>query len=293
MKTYAAFSAAFLLVFQAFGQKTVTNESYELRIPADPKAVLVLFPGFPETVDRVKVEAADILREADNHRIAVVLMGFNQHVSLKNEEKIQLSAQLGDVLAENRLNRLPLTIGGFSGGGNVALLLASHLMETQTNLPLKGVFAIDAPVDLQRLYENAQYYVKRNHFEGMAAESRFLIDMFNKTWGPPSDSLHNYIEASPYLYASHTTQNLAALKPLKVRLYTELALDWQWIARRRTYEEINGFQNEHLCLDLKKSGFKNVECIITENKGYRANGDRNPHSWSIADGKNLANWMLE
>jgi hypothetical protein len=45
-------------------------------------------------------------------------------------------------------------------------------------------------------------------------------------------------------------------------------------------------------MDLKKDGFKHVELITTENKGYRANGQRHPHSWSIVDGKDLIKWML-
>jgi hypothetical protein len=44
---------------------------------------------------------------------------------------------------------------------------------------------------------------------------------------------------------------------------------------------------------LKKSNFKQVEYISTENKGYRANGDRHPHSWSIVDKDKLVEWILE
>lgn len=44
---------------------------------------------------------------------------------------------------------------------------------------------------------------------------------------------------------------------------------------------------------LKENEFRYVEYIPTENKGYRSNGERHPHSWSIVDGTDLVNWMLE
>ena len=40
-------------------------------------------------------------------------------------------------------------------------------------------------------------------------------------------------------------------------------------------------------------GNKNIELIKTENKGYRANGERHPHSWAIVNEKDLINWMTE
>ena len=39
--------------------------------------------------------------------------------------------------------------------------------------------------------------------------------------------------------------------------------------------------------------WEQVELIQTQNKGFRANGERNPHSWSIVDVDDLIYWMLE
>ena len=59
------------------------------------------------------------------------------------------------------------------------------------------------------------------------------------------------------------------------------------------YEQMNAFYIKNLSKSLTKQGFENVEYIATKNKGYRANGDRHPHSWGIVDKKELIDWMLK
>ena len=44
---------------------------------------------------------------------------------------------------------------------------------------------------------------------------------------------------------------------------------------------------------LENENWKNVTLIQTKNKGYQANGERNPHSWSIVDVDDLINWILK
>ena len=59
------------------------------------------------------------------------------------------------------------------------------------------------------------------------------------------------------------------------------------------YDQMNAYYIKRLSESLKKSGFSRVEYIPTENKGYRANGERHPHSWSIVDKKELIKWIME
>ena len=58
------------------------------------------------------------------------------------------------------------------------------------------------------------------------------------------------------------------------------------------YTETNAYHIKCLAEDLKIQGFTKVEYIPTKDKGYRANGDRHPHSWSIIDKEELVKWML-
>ncbi len=38
-------------------------------------------------------------------------------------------------------------------------------------------------------------------------------------------------------------------------------------------------------------GSENIELIETTDRGYRADGTRHPHSWSIIDKADLIQWM--
>ena len=88
------------------------------------------------------------------------------------------------------------------------------------------------------------------------------------------------------------THNISELKNTKIRLYTEPDTLWWQQNRMAAYEQTNAFYIKNLAESLKAKQFKDVVYIATENKGYRANGERHPHSWSIVDEKNLMQWIL-
>jgi len=69
-------------------------------------------------------------------------------------------------------------------------------------------------------------------------------------------------------------------------------VNWWKVNRQTNFEQTNAYYIQKLSESLKKRDFKNVEYIPTEKKGYRANGNRHPHSWSIIDKENLFDWML-
>ena len=56
---------------------------------------------------------------------------------------------------------------------------------------------------------------------------------------------------------------------------------------------MNAYYIRKLSQSLKESGFSQVDYIPTKNRGYRDNGDRHPHSWSIIDKDDLIKWIME
>jgi hypothetical protein len=68
---------------------------------------------------------------------------------------------------------------------------------------------------------------------------------------------------------------------------------WWKHNRMADFDQMNAYYLEQLSELLKKTGFNQVEYIATENKGFRANGERHPHSWSIVDKKELIDWITE
>ena len=99
---------------------------------------------------------------------------------------------------------------------------------------------------------------------------------------------------SPFTFETQNIDNLKGLKKLKIRFYTEPDLKWWNEHAKNNYEDLNAFYIQKLYEQLKTQ-FKNenIELIKTENKGYRANGERHPHSWSIVNEKDLVKWMAE
>ncbi len=272
--------------------KTFITDNYELVLPSNQKHLLVLFPCFPCNAERTKTEF-DIIAKATKQGIAILMMNFSKHLWVSDNEKRELENILFQVTKKYNLNTKNTFIGGFSSGGNVAILLTNHLKVTNSIIQPKGVFIVDSPIDLLGLYENAIKNIEKNYSEVAVGEAKWIVSMFNAEFGSGDSSYRNYEIKSPYLSKTHSLTNLSELKNVKIRFYSEPDTVW-WKENRQTqYEDTNAYYIEQLSKELKKKyGNDAVEYITTENKGYRSNGQRHPHSWSIVDKEGLINWIL-
>ncbi|WP_396600495.1 alpha/beta hydrolase family protein [Algibacter sp. R77976] len=270
----------------------IKNDDYELYIPSrNTKAVLVLFGGFPETPEDVKREFK-ILEDAKNNNIAVLFMNYSRKIWLEQEEKLQLSEHLKTIFKQNELPKNNIYIGGFSSGGNMALLISNFLTNEVLDMKPKGVFIVDSPIDLEQLYNTAEKNIKLNFSESAVQESTWLIETLGTKFGNPNEDISKYLKYSVFNSNTENIDNLKSLKKTKIRFYTEPDTLWWKKTKKADYEHTNAYYIKKLTETLNKLEFKDVEYIPTVNKGYRANGERHPHSWAIVDKKNLINWML-
>ena len=270
----------------------IIDKEFEIYKVSNSKATLVLFPCFPCDIENTKNEFP-IIDEANNKGVSVILMNYNFKLYLKDSELQNLSKHFNSIFENNKLSTDNVYIGGFSGGGNVTLLLSNYLIKEENSIQPKGVFIVDSPVDLLGLYKVAEKNIISNFSSESVEEANWIIDTFNSEFGNPKDSISLYKKLSPYTLETNTISNVENLKNLKIRLYTEPDFDWWLKNRKNQKDEINSYFIEQLYNDLKIKGFKKIELINTKNKGYRANGARHPHSWSIVDKENLLNWVLE
>lgn len=274
--------------------QTITTDTYELTFTEQQDGLLVLFPCFPCDAANTKAEF-NIVDIASKNNVAVLLMNFNLHLWLSDTEKKELAQVLLTAITEYNINTENTFIGGFSGGGNVSLLLTDYLLATGASLQPKGVFIADSPIDLLGLYENAQKTIQKNVSDVAVQEANWIVETFETEFGVGINdkTILNYENKSPYTLKTHTTQNLKHLKDLKIRFYSEPDTLWWEKNRQVAYEETNSYYIAQLTRDLNTlHGANTATYIKTENKGYRANGDRHPHSWSIIDGQDLIDWML-
>ena len=104
--------------------------------------------------------------------------------------------------------------------------------------------------------------------------------------------LQNIQKVSPFTLTYRFT-SVPNLKNSKIRFYTEPDSLW-WKENRQTdFESTNAYTIQQIGKDLRTQNWNQFELIETENKGYRANGDRHPHSWSIVNARNLMEWIKE
>lgn len=271
----------------------IVKEDYELYKPNDEiKGVLILFGGYPENADDIKREF-QILDIARENSIAVLLSNFNQKLWLEESEKHQLAKKLQDIVVENKLPTENIFIGGFSSGGVVSLLISDFIIGMkQFYIDPKGVFIVDSPIDLIALYKSSEKNIERNFSEPSIQESTWLIETLGNNFGNPKDNIEKYEKNAVFTYSTNNISNLKKLKRTKIRLYTEPDTLWWKENRMADYEQMNAFYIKKLSESLTQKGFESVEYIPTTDRGYRANGERHPHSWSIVDKKDLVNWIL-
>ncbi len=273
--------------------KTITNASYELILPNKRDHLLILFPCFPCDAQNTRTEF-DILNAAIENNIAVLLMNFNQHLWLSTNEKEQLHNLIADVILEHDLTSADLFIGGFSSGGNVALLLTDFLKLNQSFIQPDGLFIVDSPIDLLALYESAQKTIERNYSKPAIQEALWIVNAFEKQFGKGDSNLVMYEEKSPYISRTHSIKNISHLDDVEIRLYSEPDTLWWKKNRKANYQDMNAYYIELLSRELSQLyGQSSVKYIETNNKGYRVNGERHPHSWSIVDPVELVEWIKE
>jgi len=271
----------------------IVTDNYELIIPKKQDGLLILFPCFPCNAENTRTEF-NIIDIAIANNITVLLMNFNQHLWLSKIEKKKLEKIIINAVKNNNINTNNTFIGGFSSGGNVSLLLSNYLKSTGSEIEPKGLFIADSPIDLLGLYENSQKTITKGFSEVAVQEANWIIETFDSEFGNKDTAFINYKNKSPYLSKTNSTNNLSKLNGLKIRLYSEPDTLWWKVNRQTEYENINSYYIEQLANDLSKLyGEDKVNYIQTKNRGYRANGDRHPHSWAIIDEKDLVNWILK
>lgn len=271
--------------------KMITKtEAYTLYPAHKPTHTLVLYPGAGTDAAYTKNEF-DIVQLANSEGISVLMMNVSQHLWLEEADSKELSESLIEALETNQLTSTHVVMGGMSIGGNMALTLSEHLIAEANPIQPKGVFVIDSPVDLYALYESALFDINNQDLdEERLAEPRFIIDMFESEFGEGS-VIANIQRVSPFVYESGFT-SVPHLRNCAVRFYIEPDADW-WMENRQTiYENTNACVIQKVVKNLEEQGWRNVELIETVNKGYRSNGERHPHSWSIADMEEMVEWIV-
>jgi hypothetical protein len=278
--------------------REIHTADYDLIVPTEQKALLVLFPCFPCDAADTRSESP-IADTAAANGIAVLLMNFNQHILMSDAEKREVLDTIAAAVKAHGVDATNTFIGGFSSGGNVSVLLAKELVRApRQGIGLKGVFAVDSPLDLVLLYESSQRDLSKTTFPEYKDEARYVLAFLDSTLGSPTDSVPtperfgagamvNYERSAPLLNSS---ASVAPLKDLPIRFYTEPDTAWWRANRDDSFEELNSFGLKRIHDTLVAAGNVRAEYIATEGRGVQ-HRNRHPHAWSIVDEKELVEWI--
>lgn len=267
--------------------REIHTTDYDLIIPAKQKAMLILFPSFGDKAADTRTESK-IPDAAVKAGIAVMLMDFNAHILMSDAELTAMRHTIDSAITAYGLNGGNTFIGGFSAGGNVTMLLTKSLMaEPDPLLTVKGIFAVDAPLDLALLYASNKRKLKRPTFPEHKGEAQWVMAYLDSVLGDPAIDSALYEARSPLM---PTRTSVKPLVDLPVRLYTEPDTTWWRVNRGESYEDLNSFAFERIHGALVAAGNTRAELILTKERGVQ-HGQRHPHAWSIVDEQELVQWI--
>lgn len=179
-----------------------------------------------------------------------------------------------------------IVLGGFSAGGTLALRYAEHVSAKGTKNIIKGIFVIDSPLDLARLYQSAQNMA--NNCDGILAKQGRQItnELQEKLGGTPDDAADNYIANSVFFAGKKDGGNAKYLHKTPLLLYSEPDLEFiqQQYCPNFKSGDINAVDLDALSKFLSKAGNTRAEYITTNGRGF--------HSWNIAEPASTAEWIM-
>jgi hypothetical protein len=259
--------------------------------------------GYMFLVPGMFQKAQEVLRQSDLPKIAAekgiltVIPTFKSGISslgIDSLTQISFLEILAHVTNRHKLIDQPFYVGGFSIGGTCAIKYAELALKNNYSVKPAAVFAIDAPLDFERMYNVSKRELTFLDLdEELVAENKYMIKRFEQEFGgPPDRFLTAYHTASPYSFNDTTRRAINPLANLPLRLYTEPDIQF-WMTLGVDYYGLNSVDLAALASDLNKMGNKKATLITTVDKGYRKpDNKRHPHSWSIAEPKDLVKWLL-
>lgn len=294
MKFHIWTAFVYLLVFgnQLYGQSVKKDKAktsgktfnyYYMRPEGKVKGIVILLTGAGERARSVfgKTDLPNVLTEKGY--LTIVPEISNSLIA------DQHSFEVLDTLLETQCKKYRVAnvvVGGFSAGGAVATSYAEYAVAKHNTHNLKGLMAIDPPLDLERIYASAERNIK--NCDGIIRKQGYAIkgQLDNAFGGSPKEHPNEYLKHSSYSASAADGGNAKYLKNLAIRLYSEPDLDFvqKTYCTEMQFDDINSYDLKGLSKFLVSIGNTQSEYIITKGRGF--------HSWNIVDAKECADWIV-
>lgn len=279
---------------------------YSIVPPTTIKGVLALFPATYETTENVISCNQQLIEKGFEKGIMTIVISANYNRGMESDplSLAFFNQVFSDAIVRYKAPADKFILSGFSLGGNNALHYAemSNDKRYSTSIRPLAVIGVDPPVDCAGLYKRAEYeigvYTKDSvvltpGMQGALNEDRYIINFYTTTYGGSPDKYpERYIEGSEFSYDQPDGGNAKYLLNVPVRIYCDPDIVWQLENRNRSYYQMSAADQTAMINFLRINGNKRAEFIPAVGKGYRLDGARHPHSWSVIDPDECLNWML-
>lgn len=191
------------------------------------KGALVLLPSSGENAESVISCNKQLIQSASEKNILTIVLSINNDRGLDDDQLALdfLNATFNQVAEQYQVPKNKFIIGGFSGGGMLALRYTemSRDNSNKTTLTPVAVFGVDPPVDLAGLYNTAKRDITMNDGEVSLSpgkmnglrEAKWIVEGYNKTYGGSPDQYpEKYIRCSMYSRSQKDGGNAKYLKIL-------------------------------------------------------------------------------
>lgn len=294
---------------ETYGNITTNENLFYYALPPQKtiQAVLVLFPSTGETVENVISCNKFLMQQAYDKNILTVVVSANYNNTLDTDTTAKqfFDAIFEDVVIKYKAPKNKFILSGLSLGGMNALQYTemSHNAKYTTYLKPLAVIGIDPPVDMIDLYNGAKNAIIKYEKEGdklseskkiALEEDHYLVKEFEKQYGgPPEVYPEKYVEGSMFTRSRDDGGNAKYLINVPVRLYCDPDIVWQLKNKGRDYYDMNAANLSAMTNFLMQNGNTKAEFIPAIGKGFRVDGTRHPHSWSIVEPTGCIKWILE
>jgi pimeloyl-ACP methyl ester carboxylesterase len=275
--------------------------SYRIYEPTGkPRALLVLIPGGGATQDEFTGAGSTpsmLPQNLASHRVVTIVPAAGGYAHWLEDGWLKhLDAIVAETLTTHRIPLDRVVVGGFSAGGTAALRYAEFCAagRSPAGVKIRGVFAVDAPLDFARFWRGETLAVRRGADPRFVNEAEAVLsEMRRVLGGSPDDEPARYQQKSPFSAFADGGGQARLLADVPVRLYTEPDIRWWMENRKVDYYNMNALDAAGLILQLQLLGSRQAQLITTQGRGRRPDGTRHPHSWSIVEERELQAWLLK
>jgi hypothetical protein len=281
------------------------NLFYYTLAPQNVKGVLILMPSTGEGAENVISCNKKLMQLCYDNNILTAVLSTNYNKGLESDTAAMnfINTSFKDIIERYKAPADKFILSGLSLGGENSIQYTeiSRSGKLYTSVKPLAVIGVDPPVDMAHLYERAKEEIAlytrdstklTDSKKAALNEDNFLIDYFDKLFGgSPKEFPQKYIDGSQYSHSEPDGGNAKYLTNVPIRIYTDPDISWQMKNKSRDYYHMNCADQSAMINFLQISGNTRAEFIPALGKGYRLDGLRHPHSWSIVDADECINWI--